>query len=157
MQTRYEETATLLLPGAISAIEEPVTLDMSAIPDLVPAVAVAAAFAGRKMRLEGIAHLRVKESDRLVSLSAPLAAMGFDVAATDSALIINSSTHPLLHSSTPQLIDCHGDHRIAMAFAPCAAALEGGITLLGAECVAKSFPAYYRQLAALSFNTEKTD
>lgn len=157
VQTRYEKDSTLLLPGQIPAIEEPVTLDMSAIPDLVPAVAVAAAFAGRKMRLEGIAHLRVKESDRLVSLSAPLAAMGFDVAATDSALIINSSTPPLLHSSTPQLIDCHGDHRIAMAFAPCAAALEGGITLLGAECVAKSFPAYYRQLAALSFNTEKTD
>ena len=158
VQTRYEKDSTLLLPGQIPAIEEPVTLDMSAIPDLVPAVAVAAAFAGRKMRLEGMAHLRVKESDRLVSLSAPLAAMGFDVAATDSALIINSSTHPWLSLlSIPPLIDCHGDHRIAMAFAPCAAALEGGITLLGAECVAKSFPAYYRQLAALSFNTEKTD
>lgn len=151
VETRYQEHCTMIMAAPADA-GLPRCLDMSATPDLVPAVAVAMAAIGAECRLTGIGHLRGKESDRLQSVTDALRRTGFSATADDNGIAIDGRRRkPVV---MPR-VDCCGDHRIAMAFAPCAALCHGGIVLRGAECVAKSFPEYFRQLEECGFSTKE--
>ncbi len=131
-------------------------IDATHVPDLVPILAVAAAVAEGETRIIGAARLRLKESDRLVTVHDLLTALGADVTITADGLIIRGG---VLHGG---LVDAAGDHRIAMSAAiaatrvqnDCALAdtsdgAEGRVTLVGAEAVAKSYPAFWRDYASL--------
>jgi 3-phosphoshikimate 1-carboxyvinyltransferase len=115
--------------------------DMSDTPDLVPPVAVAAAFADGATRLGGIGHLRHKECDRLAVIAGELARMGIDAHCDDSSLtVVGGQPHGAV-------IDPHNDHRIAMSFGVAGLATEG--QSVGNEtCVAKSFPDFWDRLRA---------
>lgn len=115
-------------------------------PDLVPALAVMAGFDGGGARLADIAHLRVKESNRLESVTASLRGVGIEASYDNDSIMIGER-----QERWNAVVDCCGDHRIAMAFAPCAAFLPGGLTLLGAECVSKSFPGYFENLSKFGY------
>jgi 3-phosphoshikimate 1-carboxyvinyltransferase len=113
-----------------------VTVDMSAMPDLVPTLAVAAAFAQGDTVIAGASHLRHKESDRLAAVAAELGKMGIAVRQTDDGLIITGGA--------PQgaVIATYDDHRIAMSFA--VAGLKApGVVIQHPEVVAKSFPTFW--------------
>jgi 3-phosphoshikimate 1-carboxyvinyltransferase len=121
--------------GELTAIEQ----DMSNIPDLVPPMAVAAAFAKGRSRLTNIGHLRLKESDRLAVMASELNKMGVTAECTPDSLIIEGTKQA--HGAK---IDPHNDHRIAMSFAA-AGLVTGGQTIEDEKCVAKSFPDFWER------------
>ncbi len=108
------------------------------IPDLVPILAVAASVAEGETRIVGASRLRIKESDRLATVTAMLTALGGDVTETPDGLIIRGV--PALHGGA---VDAAGDHRIAMSAAIAATVADGTVTVRGAEAVAKSYPAFW--------------
>lgn len=115
-----------------------ITLDMNRIPDMVPTLAVVAAFAEGTTRITNVAHLRIKESDRLSVVAGELSKFGVPVEELEDGLVIEGGR--VGAPSGP--IDAHDDHRIAMAFA-----LMGlrvfGVVIDGSESVAKSFPSFW--------------
>lgn len=114
-----------------------VTVDMATMPDLVPTLAVLAAFAAGDTVITGVAHLRHKESDRLAAVAAELAKMGITAHETPDGLIIRGGT--------PQgaVIHTYNDHRIAMSFAVAGLNIPG-VSIEDPECVAKSFPDFWQ-------------
>ncbi len=121
-------------------------IDVSQCPDLVPPLAIAAAFAKGETRITGAARLRIKECDRLHALAVNLNSLGIQAAETDDELIIRGG---VLRGGT---IDTFGDHRIAMAFAVAAAGGTGDIRIPNGECIDKSYPKFYDDLKALGGN-----
>lgn len=126
------------------------TLDVSDCPDLVPPLAAAAALAEGTTRIVGAARLRLKESDRIETVSAALAALGATVETTDDGLVITGSK--VLRGGT---VDAANDHRIAMMAAVLATRCDRPTTILGAECVEKSYPRFFEDLTALGGSYER--
>ena len=122
-----------------------VALDVSQCPDLVPPLAAMAAVRTGECRLVNAARLRLKESDRLATVTQTLRTLGAAVEEGADSLTFHGL--PALEGGTA--VDCCNDHRIAMMAAVAACACRRPITLLGAECVNKSYPGFwedYRQL-----------
>ncbi|MBN1391345.1 MAG: 3-phosphoshikimate 1-carboxyvinyltransferase [Sedimentisphaerales bacterium] len=119
----------------LTAIEQ----DMSDLPDLVPPLAIACAFAKGESRLTNIGHLRNKECDRLAVMALELGKMGAEAACDESGLIIRGSDK--IHGGE---IDPHNDHRIAMSFSVAGLA-AGNQTIENEMCVAKSFPDFWER------------
>ena len=122
-------------------------IDVSECPDLLPALAVAAAGFPGRTALVGAARLRLKESDRLASVAALLRALGCAVDEGAESLTIHGGA-PL----TGGTVDGCGDHRIVMAAAVAATAASSPVTILGAQAVAKSYPDFFRDFEALGGN-----
>jgi 3-phosphoshikimate 1-carboxyvinyltransferase len=132
-------------------------LELKAIPayladsiDLLPTMAVLAALAQGKSELSGIAAARLKESDRVTAVKNNLQKMGVDVVETEDTMVI---TGPVETPKETVVLDSYGDHRIAMAFGVLGAAI-GGVTIKGAECVAKTYPTFWDMLRRLGVRTE---
>ena len=121
-----------------------ITLDAGPIPDLVPVVSCLAALCDGETRVENAARLRLKESDRLQTTAALLSALGGSVRELPDGLIISGRGR--LSGGTA---DACGDHRIAMSAAMAACGCAGPVTVLGSECVAKSYPAFWKDFASL--------
>ena len=113
--------------------------------DELPTVALMACFAEGTTIIRDAAELKVKESNRIAIMVQNLTAMGADVEETEDGMIIHGGKP--LHGA---VIDTKKDHRIAMTFAVAAMAAEGETEILDADCVDISYPAFYRDLAALS-------
>ena len=122
---------------------KPVDLDMNAMPDMVPTIAVVAAFACGRSRIRNVAHLRIKESDRLSVVTSGLRALGVSVEELPDGLVIDGDG--AMHGGA---VECHDDHRIAMAFAMAGLRVEG-VEIHGAECVGKSFPSFWETFELL--------
>ena len=119
-------------------------IDISRIPDLAPALAVAAAFADGKSVLHPIARLRLKESDRVEAILKMLESLGVSAEARDDKLIIEGTGRVMGGT-----VDGFRDHRIVMAASVAASFAEGPVTVLDAESVSKSYPGFFDQFAAL--------
>jgi len=113
-----------------------VTVDMAAMPDLVPTLAVLAAFAAGDTVITGVAHLRHKESDRLQAVAAELARLGIEARETADGLVIRGG------APKGAVIQTYNDHRIAMSFAV-AGLKTPGVSITDPDCVAKSFPDFW--------------
>ena len=123
-----------------------ISVDMRSMPDAAPTLAAIAPFADGTTRIRGISHLRHKESDRIAALVDGLGRLGARTMATDDGLAVEppeSGAH--LRAAT---LDAHGDHRIAMALALTGVRIPG-VRIRSPEVVAKSFPGFWRALAAL--------
>jgi 3-phosphoshikimate 1-carboxyvinyltransferase len=114
-----------------------VTVDMADMPDMVPTLAVVAAFAEGITIIENVAHLKAKESDRLASTCAELNKMGIEAVAEPDRLLITGGTP---HGAT---IATYDDHRIAMSFAMAGLVIPG-INIMDPGCVEKSFPNFWQ-------------
>ena len=127
------------------------TVDASGIPDLIPALAVAAAFrpAGRVI-FANAGRLRLKESDRLATTHQLLRSLGAEAETGEDFLAV-TGTGGLPGGG---IADCCNDHRIAMSGAVAAALSENGAVLLGTECVGKSYPAFWEDFASLGGRAE---
>lgn len=119
-------------------------IDVSECPDLVPALAVAAAGHSGTTRLTNAARLRLKESDRLATVAALLRSLGGSVEEGADMLIIHGGTP--LHGGT---VDGCGDHRIVMAAVIAATMASGPVTVLGAQAIRKSYPGFIDDFIAL--------
>ena len=113
--------------------------------DEIPMIAVMAAFANGTTRITDAAELKVKESDRIQTVTDNLRCMGADVAPTEDGMIINGNPDAL-HGAD---FDSYLDHRIAMAFAVAALALDTPCSMQDAECVGISYPKFYDDLYGL--------
>lgn len=122
-------------------------MNVADFPDLVPPLAAVAAFAPGKTRLTGCARLRLKESDRVETVVAGLSALGADITSEGDDIVVNG------RDSLPGgVVDAANDHRIAMMAAIAASRCTGPVTILGAQCVEKSYPKFfedYRQLGGV--------
>lgn len=119
------------------------TIDVSEIPDLAAPLAAVAAYSSGTTRIANAGRLRLKESDRLESITAALSAMGSDVSIDSDSLVICGRR---LSGGT---VDAANDHRIAMMAAIAAAYATGPTTIRGAECVAKSYPRFFEDFRSL--------
>ncbi len=127
-------------------------LDVSGCPDLVPPLAATAALrAGRATRLTNAARLRIKESDRLASVTAVLGALGADITEGPDFLEIRGKET----LSGGAAVDSFNDHRIAMMAAIAATLCETPITITGAQCVAKSYPDFWEEYERLGGKLER--
>jgi 3-phosphoshikimate 1-carboxyvinyltransferase len=119
-----------------------VIVDMADMPDMVPTLAVVAAFARGTTVIENVAHLRAKESDRLGAVAAELKKMGIKADCVGSGMRIVGGN--------PQgaSIDTYNDHRIAMSFA-LAGLKVPGIKIKDETCVKKSFPNFWEVFKSL--------
>ena len=123
--------------GGLRACE----IDVSQCPDLLPALAVAAARAHGATRFVRAARLRLKESDRIAAMEAVLARFGVATESTPDTLTVHGVPDAPLRGGAE--IPVAGDHRIAMAAAVAATVADAPVVLPGAECVSKSYPAFF--------------
>lgn len=117
---------------------EQLLVDATDIPDLVPIIAVAASLAPRPTRITGAQRLRIKESDRLETTAALLNTLGGKVRIHPDGLEISP-----VSTFTGGIVESAGDHRIAMCAAIAATRATGDVIIRGAQCVEKSYPAFF--------------
>jgi 3-phosphoshikimate 1-carboxyvinyltransferase len=135
-------------PGFQSENPDEIRIDASQIPDLVPALAAAAAlFAGHRTVIENAARLRLKESDRLSAMAEGLSRLGAKIRELPDGLVIDGVE--FLNGGTGN--GCN-DHRVVMALAVAALKARGEIELSDAESIRKSYPGFfedYRKLGGI--------
>ena len=128
-------------------------LDVSQCPDLVPPLAAMAALrAGETTAIVNAGRLRIKESDRLATVTEVLNALGAQVEEHEDHLVIRGR-EKLAGGVT---VSGHNDHRIAMMAAIAAIRCEKPVTIIGAECVKKSYPRFWEDYEALGGLVQKT-
>lgn len=123
------------------------TVEGDIIPTLIdelPVIAVMAAYADGTTVIRDAAELKVKESDRIATVTENLRAMGADITPTPDGFVINGGRP--LHGAS---IHTHKDHRIAMSFAVAALNADGETVPDSEECVEISYPGFFHDLAAL--------
>ena len=129
-----------------------VSIDVSHAPDLVPPLAAWGALTpGCDLYIKNAGRLRLKESDRLSTVTEVLAALGAEVIEEADRLIIRGR-ETLPGGVT---VDSHNDHRIAMMAAIAATRCEKPVTVTGAECVAKSYPNFWEDYERLGGKIER--
>jgi 3-phosphoshikimate 1-carboxyvinyltransferase len=131
----------LTVTGPLSN-HQAISFELQDTPDMVPALAVVCAFRKGPTVLKNIGHLRVKESDRIAALTNELRKIGARVEERPDEMAVQGI------ASRGAAIECYRDHRIAMSFAVAGLALEG-VLITDPDCVRKSFPGFWDQLALL--------
>lgn len=127
-----------------------VEADLSAMPDQVPTLAALAPFARGATRIWNVAHLRIKESDRLEAMATELRKLGAQVdEGPDWLRIPGDWAEGAPADASEARIDPRGDHRIAMS-----CALVGlrrpGVVITAPGVVAKSYPEFWRDFSMLT-------
>lgn len=120
-----------------------INVDMSDMPDAAMTLAALSVLAVGATTIRGLHTLRVKETDRLAALQAELQKLGARATIEDDTLHIGPPHEP--HGAA---IDTYDDHRMAMAFAVLGTRIPG-ITIRAAECVSKTYPAFFEDLERL--------
>lgn len=113
-------------------------VDATDIPDLVPIIAVLAAFSDGQTVIKGAERLRYKESDRIESVVENLKLIGADVTETADGMIINGGA--ALHGAQ---LKGYNDHRIVMAFSVAGLLLDGETVIDDAQSINKSYPSFF--------------
>jgi 3-phosphoshikimate 1-carboxyvinyltransferase len=115
--------------------------EVPALIDEVPVLAALAARAQGETRFDGVAELRVKESDRIEAVSDNLRALGIETETGPDHLVVVGSDSPMVGE-----VDARGDHRIAMAFGMLEALDGNRIEVRGRDAVVVSFPDFWQTL-----------
>ena len=118
------------------------------IPDLVPILSIVAAH-HHGATFTDIRRLRMKESDRVASVIAMLENLGGRAEADENTMTVFPS------ELTGGIVDSCNDHRIAMSAAIAATVCTGSVTILGAQCVSKSYPSFWEEYRRLGGNYEQ--
>ena len=130
---RKEEDGVAVTGERLSGIE----IDMEDMPDMVPTLAVVAAFAEGTTVIRNVAHLKAKESDRIDAVIRELSRLGVQAEWTSTDLVIKGGW------SQGAEIDTYNDHRIAMSFAVAGLKIPG-IAIRDESCVEKSCPEFWK-------------
>ena len=129
-----------------------VTIGGSVIPaliDEIPILAVMAAAADGTTYIKDAAELKVKETDRIDTITRGLAAFGCPVYAQNDGMIIEGSCGGSAFPLTGAGINTYGDHRIAMAFSVAALIADGETVIDNERCVDVSYPGFFADLESL--------
>ena len=134
----------------ISFLETGQEVNLSQVPDLMPILCVLAAKRNGAV-FTNIQRLRLKESDRVQTVQEMLHNMGVQTSITGNTFTVFPG------SFNACTVNSHNDHRIAMAAAIAATTATGQIKITNAECVSKSYPAFWEHFAALGGNYEQLE
>ncbi|MBQ7585356.1 MAG: 3-phosphoshikimate 1-carboxyvinyltransferase, partial [Desulfovibrionaceae bacterium] len=157
-EIKVEENAITVFPSKLHGVD----LDMGNCPDLVQTVAVLAGFAKGSTRIHNVAHLRLKETDRIAAPAQELAKVGVVIdTLSDGLLISGKGDHTSLKSKNlADLETCsnlclssHHDHRMAMSLALLELIqpkLNIKKQLDDSLCVSKSFPSFWELWSKVS-------
>ncbi len=118
--------------------------DATDCPDLFPPLAALAAFCASPSRIRGVSRLAHKESDRAAAIREEFSALGIVVE-------LDGDTMKIIPPGRigGGVVSARGDHRMAMAAGVLALGASGPVTIAGAECVAKSYPGFFSDIAGL--------
>jgi len=136
----YEGGSVTVAPAKLRGIQ----IDATNTPDLVPVLAVVASVAEGETLIVNAGRLRLKESDRLRSVSETLLALGANIRENDDGLIIKGVK--ALRGGT---VTSFSDHRIVMMAAAASAVCKKPITINVAEAVTKSYPGFFTDFESL--------
>ena len=142
----FSGNSVIVKPSVLNGIE----IDAGDIPDLVPAIALAACSARGVSRISNAGRLRIKESDRLFTVAETLRRLGADIREGEDSLLI-SGGRPLAGGT----VLSHGDHRIVMMAATASLLSQESITIEAAEAVNKSYPGFFEDFASLGAEVRK--
>jgi 3-phosphoshikimate 1-carboxyvinyltransferase len=132
-----QDDVVVVHPATLRGVE----LDMGSCPDLVPTVAVVAAFAYGETTIRNVAHLRIKESDRLEAMATQVAKVGAKTKLLDDGIVITPGALPIGKTIACQT---YSDHRVAMSLSLLElAGIRVGLDDPG--CTAKSFPDFFER------------
>lgn len=129
-------------------LKEKIIISAADIPDLVPILSVMAA-CNKGAVFTDIRRLRLKESDRVASVIAMITALGGKAEADEETLTVYGI------GLTGGTVDAVNDHRIAMSAAIAATVCREPVTILGAQCVDKSYPKFFEEYRRLGGNYEQ--
>lgn len=136
----YEGNSVTVTPAKLHGIQ----IDAIDIPDLVPALSVVASVSEGETVINNAGRLRLKESDRLQTISETLYALGAHITESRASLIIKGK-----NSLKGGTVSSHNDHRIAMMAAIASIACDNPVTVTEAEAVNKSYPKFFSDFNAL--------
>lgn len=139
-----DRAVSTLLP----ALKRKITVSAADIPDLVPILSVVAACRQGAVFTD-IRRLRLKESDRVAAVTAMLNSLGGKAEADENTLTVYRT------GLTGGTVDSVNDHRIAMSAAIAATVCTQNVTILGAECMQKSYPQFLEEYRRLGGNYEQ--
>ena len=142
---RAEHSLTVVGPP-VGARLHGLDVDLNAMPDTVPTLAVLAVFADSPTIIRNVGNLRVKETDRLAALRVELTKLGAEVTENPEGLVISPPSR-----ITPATIDTYDDHRMAMSFA-LAGSRCPGLFINEPQCCAKTFPDFFQRFDAMMGN-----
>lgn len=126
----------------LPSLQHHTAISAADIPDLVPILAVVAA-CNKGAIFTDIRRLRLKESDRVASVISMLEALGGKATATENTLTVYGT------GLRGGIVNSFNDHRIAMSAAIAATVCSDSVTILGAECVQKSYPHFFEEYRRL--------
>lgn len=126
-------------PNQLGGVDE----NLRDLSDVVPTFAAVAACADSPSRVRDVGFIRNKESDRIGGVVTQLARLGITAEEHEDGFTI----HP--GPISPGSVDPYDDHRMAMAFSLLGLVADG-VTITDTECVAKTFPRFYRVLDAIA-------
>ena len=141
---RGEDYVEIVSDGNLKAID----VNLSNAPDLLITVAVLAAMAEGTTNITGVAHARVKETDRIDTTCRELEKLGCLLEEHEDGMSITGGV-------TSGVVDSHGDHRLAMAFS--LFGLKHDIKITNGEVFDVSFPNFIESMAELGFELELED
>lgn len=137
------------VPGQPPRPLAPFVADLGDCPDLGPILMTLGLFCQGESRLLNAGRLRLKESDRGTAMAQELGKLGGQASlAGDEIRIRQSRLRP------GPALSSHGDHRIAMALAVAALGARIPVEIQGAEAVEKSYPDFWKDLAAIGARVE---
>ena len=120
------------------------TFDLNDMPDQAQTLAVVALFAASPVHITNVWNMRIKETDRLAALHTELKKFGVRVEESRDAISVYPGD-----LTSPVSVDTYGDHRMAMAFALAGLRVDG-VSIQDPACVAKTYPGFFDDLAALN-------
>jgi len=139
---RARDSITVTGAGAGAGGLRGIDVDMSDISDTAQTLAAVAVFAQGPTRVRGIGFIRRKETDRIAAIVAELRRAGIEASEEDDGFVIVPG------QVRPVRFETHDDHRMAMSLALLGLRV-GGIELANPGCVAKTYPAFFEDLAEL--------
>ncbi len=149
LQRRTPVTAISPGPGVCAGHLRAGRFDLNAIPDALPALAVAACFADGPTELVNVPQARMKETDRIGVMRMELEKLGAEIAEREDGMRITprvSRTEPALFGTK---VDGHADHRVVMALAVAGLAAGGETVITGTEAAGVTYPGFFETLAEL--------
>lgn len=118
-------------------------IDLTDTPDLLPILAVVAASAKGTSRFSGAKRLKLKESDRLLTVADMINSLGGDAKVLPDGIIVTGK--PLVGG----VVDSHNDHRIVMAAAIASTLCQEPVIITNAQAVNKSYPTFFEDFKRL--------
>ena len=146
VESEWQSDGSLRLTSAKTDVKE-VEMSLESTPDLAQTIIATACGTGcKKMAIDGLQTLRIKETDRVAAMQKELGKLGYMLTAEGAGKMSGVGTADILSTQ----IDTYSDHRMAMAIAPLAAR-HNGLTINNPEVVGKSYSSYWDDLRKVGF------